>query len=54
MDFMEKRELQSKGIKTYEDYVKYRDRIAGVAPSEAPPAGGGTVLKFDARGNLIK
>lgn len=54
MDFMEKRELQSKGIKTYEDYVKYRDRIAGVAPSEAAPTGGGTVLKFDARGNLIK
>ena len=41
------------GIKTYEDYVKYRDRIAGVAPT-----GGGSstgqVLKFDARGNLIQ
>lgn len=54
MDYREKLELQNKGIKTYEDYVKYRDRIAGVAPSEAAPTGGGTVLKFDARGNLIK
>lgn len=47
MDFMEKKELQSKGIKTYEDYVKYRDRVAGVAPSQSTGSGGpavGTIM----------
>lgn len=38
MDLMEKKQLVEQGIKTYEDYVKYRDRIAGVAPTT--PTGG--------------
>lgn len=43
MDFTEKRELQNKGIKTYEDYVKYRDRVAGVEPSQSTGSGGPAV-----------
>lgn len=53
MDLMEKKQLIEQGIKTYEDYVKYRDRIAGVAPTGGGSSSG-QVLRFDERGNLIK
>lgn len=50
MDYSEKRQLMKPvtegglGIKTYEDYVKYRDRIAGVAPTAAPSGGASSDL----------
>lgn len=52
MEPQEKIKLSAKGIKTFEDYVAYRDRIAGVAPTGGSAAG--QVLRFDERGNLIK
>lgn len=44
MELMEKKQLSNQGIKTYEDYVKYRDRIAGVAPTAAPSGGASSDL----------
>jgi hypothetical protein len=43
MDLMEKNQLLKQGINTYEEYVKYRDRIAGVA-STAPIGGASSDL----------
>ena len=44
MDLLEKNRLREQGIGTYEDYVKYRDRIAGVAPTAAPSGGASSDL----------
>ena len=53
MDLLEKNRLREQGIGTYENYVKYRDRIAGVAPTGGGSASG-QILKFDKNGNLIQ
>lgn len=36
MDLQEKAKLKNKGINTFEDYVAYRDRIAGVSSTVSP------------------